>query len=79
MQRETLLQQEFTERQRATMGSVASQVSNVLFAVVAVLVGLCADRIGPISTLLLLQGLVLLPLWLYIRVFRHHSRSEERR
>jgi MFS family permease len=77
--REALLQQEFTERQRATMGSVASQVSNVLFATAAVLVGLCADRIGPISTLLLLQGLVFLPLWLYIRVFRHHSHVEERR
>ncbi len=69
---ETLLQHEFTDEQRATMGSVVSQASNIGFAIGAVLLGLCADRIGPVRTLLFIQLLALLPLWVYHRLFASH-------
>ncbi len=73
---DTLLQDEFTNEQRATMGSVVSQTSNVGFAVGAVLLGYCADQIGPTRTLLIMQALGLLSLWVYQRLFRYRRGVE---
>ncbi|MEU8613207.1 MFS transporter, partial [Actinoplanes sp. NPDC048791] len=41
---QTLLQREFTDRERATMGSLASLLGSVLYALVALGAGLVADR-----------------------------------
>jgi MFS family permease len=50
----SLLQKEFTDRQRATMGSLNSFAGNILYAVAMVGTGIVADRIGPAKTILLL-------------------------
>lgn len=47
-----LMQKEFTDDQRATLGSVNSFFGNLAFGVVAILIGLFADKIGPSRTLL---------------------------
>jgi hypothetical protein len=44
--RDHLLQKEFTDEQRATMGSVASFAGSIVYAIAAVCVGIIADRFG---------------------------------
>ena len=58
---ETLLQKEFTDRQRATMASLNSFFGNICFGVFAIVLGIIADSIGPREGLLLGE-LLLLPL-----------------
>lgn len=67
---ENLLQQEFTEAQRATMGSLNSLGGSLLFAVFSLGLGLVADSLSPVKGLLLFQILSLVPLYLYIRLYR---------
>lgn len=72
--RGALMQAEFTDEQRATMGSLNSFAGSLLFAVVAFLAGLAADSVGPTQMLLALQvvGLITLALnvWLALTVRR---------
>jgi MFS family permease len=44
--RDSLLQKEFTDEQRATMGSVASFTSGLVFAVIGLGIGAISDRFG---------------------------------
>jgi MFS family permease len=44
--RDQLLQKEFTDEQRATMGSVASFAGSIVYAIVAFFIGIIADRFG---------------------------------
>lgn len=71
---DTLQQQEFSDEQRATMGSVSSQALNLGFAVAAVALGALADRIGAIHALIVVQVLLLVPLALYRLLFSHDRR-----
>ncbi len=64
----TLLQREFTDEQRATMGSINSFGGRLLFGVVSVLLGMFADRLGARTGLLILQIAALLRLWCYWRL-----------
>ncbi|MFI9383839.1 MFS transporter [Kutzneria sp. NPDC052558] len=59
---QTLLQREFTDRERATMGSLASLLGSVLYALVALGAGLVADRWGIVAALLGIQAVVLIAL-----------------
>lgn len=62
----SLLQKEYSNEQRSTMGSLNSLVGSVAFAVVAFGLGLFADQIGPAKAFLSLQifaGISLLLLW----------------
>ncbi|WHT16245.1 MFS transporter [Crossiella sp. CA-258035] len=59
---QTLLQREFTDRERATMGSLASLLGSVLYALVALGAGLLADRWGIVVALLGIQAVVLIAL-----------------
>ncbi|MGN9766507.1 MFS transporter [Micromonospora sp. SD12] len=59
---ETLLQREFTDRERATMGSLGSLLGSVLYAFVAVGVGLVTDRWGIVAGLLAIQAVALVAL-----------------
>jgi MFS family permease len=72
---QTLLQREFTDRERATMGSLASLLGSVLYALVALGAGLVADRWGIVPALLAIQAVVLIALPLAWRVHAHASRS----
>lgn len=70
---QTLLQREFTDRERATMGSLASLLGSVLYALVALGAGLVADRWGIVAALLAIQAVVLIALPLAWWVHAHAS------
>lgn len=75
---QTLLQREFTDRERATMGSLASLLGSALYALVALGAGLVADRWGIVAALLAIQAvaLIALPLaWWGTRTLRRHERA----
>lgn len=72
----TLLQKEFTDKQRATMVSINSLVGSCFFAVFAVLIGLFADKFGPAKSLLLAQLCLLPVIYFYIKVKRKGSQTQ---
>ncbi len=69
----TLLQEEFSDQQRATMGSLNTFLGNIVFAVFAITFGSVADKIGPGHTLLIGEILLLPILCIYLQVFRHEA------
>ncbi len=73
----TLLQKEFTDKQRATMSSLNSFAGSLFFGIVAFLVGFLADKFGPIKTLLILQIASLPTFWILWKLY-HLSKREER-
>lgn len=72
----SLMQKEFTTEQRATLGSINSLLASIGFAIVSFLIGLFADKIGVINTLLITQVALILPLFIYWRIF-HHGRTND--
>lgn len=60
-----LLQREFTDEQRATMGSLTSFGGSLVFVVFSVLLGALADRTNPITALIVATILGLIPTVLY--------------
>lgn len=78
---QTLLQRGFTDRERATMGSLASLLGSMLYALVALGAGLVADRWGIVPALLAIQAVVLfaLPLaWWVQRTLRRCAQTSGR-
>lgn len=68
-----LMQREFTDEQRATMGSLTSFGGSLVFAVFSFLLGALADRIGVIPALVSAAVLSLIPMAMYWRVLRPTS------
>ncbi|MGH2497114.1 MAG: MFS transporter [Ktedonobacteraceae bacterium] len=72
----TLLQREFTDRQRATIASINSFFGSIFFAIFGAIFGIFADRIGPAMSLLIAQ-LFLLPIillyWLVFHAEKQHK------
>jgi predicted MFS family arabinose efflux permease len=66
----SLVQREFTDQQRATMGSLNSLVGSIVLAGYSFLLGAMADRIGVIPALVLSALLSFLPMLLYWKVLR---------
>lgn len=64
-----LFQKEFTDHQRATMSSINSFFQSIAFSIAAVGVGMIADKIGPINTLIIAYVVQVIPLGLYIKFF----------
>jgi MFS family permease len=73
-----LMQKEFSQKQRATMGSLNSLAGSVLFAIVSFLLGLFADRLGVIKALLLIELATLSVTCLYWKLYRWHSQSAKK-
>jgi len=67
--RDTLMQQSFTDRQRATMGSLISLGGNLLYAVVVFALGWFADRVGPQYALLSAELMTISVVLMYWRLF----------
>ncbi len=61
----TLLQKNFSNHQRATMGSLNSLAGSVFFAIAAYGVGLVGDKFGPANSLLIIQVLTTVNLFFY--------------
>lgn len=70
--RGTLMQENFTDQQRATMGSLNSLIGSIFFAIFAFFLGLFADRWNPAAAILLCQLLSLPNLYLVWRAYVHH-------
>lgn len=65
-----LMQEEFTDHQRATMGSINSFAGNIAFALFSVLLGRLGDLAGITNALIISQILLLIPLYFYAKSFR---------
>jgi MFS family permease len=68
----SLMQQSFTDRQRATMASLVSFAGALFMAVVVFLLGVLADRIGVRYALLTVEILSISVPYLYWRLFGRH-------
>ncbi len=71
-----MMQREFTDAQRSTMGSLASLGGSLFFAVVSVVIGWLADTIGIREALIGVTLLSLTPLIFFRLAFRHSSVRE---
>lgn len=71
----TLLQKEFRDGQRATMGSLNSLAGSLFFGVVAIGLGFIADKIHPSTGLLIFQVLLLPIIWLYWKIFKADTKA----
>jgi len=65
----TLMQREFTQQQRATMSSLNSLISNIAFFLVSILLGWYSDQYGPRVALLWLTVIALPIIWIYWDIF----------
>ena len=66
----SLLQNEFSDKQRATMGSLNSLGKSLFFAIAAILLGWIADKTNPRIALISAQTLSLVSAWLTLKLYR---------
>jgi MFS family permease len=71
----SLMQKEFTNEQRAAMGSLNSFAASIFYGIVAVLLGFVADLLNPAKALLILQFFQLLNFAIYWRLFKRYSKD----
>lgn len=69
----SLLQKEFTDKQRATMSSLNSFAGSLLFGVSAFTIGLIADKTGPQLPLVIAQLIFVSILLIHLKLFRRWS------
>jgi len=69
----SLMQKEYTENQRATLGSLNSFIGNIFFAVFAPLLGVVADLYGPAKALIFVQICMLSVLYINLRLKKMQS------
>lgn len=67
---DALMQKEFTDRQRATMSSLATFAGSIAFGIFSIVLGAVADRYGVRVALIVAHILLLVPLVFYQRAFR---------
>jgi MFS family permease len=72
----SLIQHEFSDEQRATMGSLTSFGGSIAFSIFSFLLGGLADRIGVIPALIVASLLSIIPMTLYFKVLRPTSTIE---
>lgn len=65
-----LMQAEFTDEQRATLGSLTSFMGSLAFGVFAVILGIFADKFGPANALLIAYIISLPTLWINWILFK---------
>lgn len=71
----TLFQNEFSQEQRATMGSLISFAGSIFFGFMAILLGFVADKITPAKAFLVLQIFQIGNLWFYWKLFGHYRKN----
>ncbi len=70
----SLMQKEFTENQRATMGSLNSLAGSLFFAVVFFGIGLMADKLAPAQALIIMELLMMTNVYIYWKLFKNSKR-----
>jgi MFS family permease len=73
----TLLQKEFTSKQRATMGSLSSLFGSFAFGFAAILLGYIGDHIGAAKTLIIAHVFILSLLLVYRQIFSESKNVAE--
>jgi MFS family permease len=68
-----LMHKEFTNEQRATMGSLDSFAGSIVFGILAILLGLTADLLSPAKAILILQVFQIGNLFIYWKLFKHKT------
>jgi len=76
---ENVLQKEFSDGERATMGSIGAMGESILIAAFAPLLGLLADAVGAAMALLAAQVLMLAPIAVLAAEVRRGGRTGARR
>ncbi len=71
----TLMQHEFTSAQRATMGSITSFATSLLFAIAAPLLGAMADAWGPRTALMITSAASVTWIYVYARALGTTSKQ----
>lgn len=66
----TLMQKEFKQEQRATMGSLNSLAGSIFFGIVSFALGFVADKVSPSKAFVTLQLFQLINLWFYVKLFK---------
>ncbi len=69
----SLLQKEFTQAQRATMGSIYTLAGNLAFGVFSVILGVLADWYGARTALIITNVVLFAPLFFYRKIFLHEQ------
>ena len=64
----SLMQREYTQEQRATLGSLNSFIGSIFFALFAPLLGIIADTYGPAKTLIFVQFCMLSVLYINFKL-----------
>lgn len=67
----TILQNEFTNDQRATITSINSFIGNIIYSIFAIFVGIVADNFGVAKSLLIVQLLLISISVIYYKIFRN--------
>lgn len=71
--RNSLIQKEFKDEQRATMGSLNSFAASIVFGITAISLGFIADELSPAVALILLQFFQMTNIFIYYKLFKSHS------
>ena len=69
----SLMQQEFSDKQRATMGSLNSFVGSLFFAVFAISLGFVADKTSPRIALISVTMVQFITIWIYWQISKLES------
>jgi MFS family permease len=67
----TILQNEFTNEQRATMTSINSFIGNIFYSIFGIFVGVMADRFGVAKSLLVVQICLISISIIYFKLYSH--------
>lgn len=66
----SLMQKDFTDKQRATMSSLNSFAGSLVFGILTFTLGLCADHIGLVPSMLIIQIIALPAIWFTWRLYK---------
>ncbi len=75
--KESLLQKEYRQEQRATMGSLNSFAGSILFAIVSISLGSIADALNPAKALLIVTIVGVFSIIFYLLIARHDKIAKE--
>lgn len=67
----SLMQKEFSEPQRATMGSLNAFAGSLLFAIIFFVLGFIADKFTPTQALIGLEFFLLINVYIYYKLFKN--------
>jgi MFS family permease len=74
-----LIQEEFSDEERATMGSIVSFFGSIILSLISIAVGYIADKLTVRKSLLIIQLFMLIPLPVYLYIFWKKKENVKRK